>query len=102
MGKLKRLGIGFSITVLVFVVLSIADYDRYEGLTEIEKNVIQDMEQGCKLSTYSAEEKRRCGYAVDELLQLSKLIQNIQLENMQDNGIKDSDGNCIADNPNNC
>ena len=76
MGKRKKLAIGFIVIMLsVFLLSAISDYIKYYGLDEYEKNAFKDMERACDYSD-SAEEKRMCLYAANQMLELTRDMNN--------------------------
>ena len=80
MGNLKRVGIGFSIIVIVFVVLAIANYERYYGLTEAEIFTFKEMERACDLLKSETDDSDReriaCENSVDKMIDMAKQMQN--------------------------
>jgi len=80
MSNLKRITIGFSIIVVVFVVIAIANVERYYGLTEDEIITFKEMEQSCNLlkseTTDSDRERIACENSVDKMIDVAKQARN--------------------------
>ena len=80
MSNLKRITIGFSIIVVVFVVIAIANVERYYGLTEDEIITFKEMEQSCNLlkseTTDSDRERIAFENSVDKIIDVAKQARN--------------------------
>ena len=80
MGNLKKVGIGFSIIVIMFVLIAISNVERYYGLTEDEIFTFKEMEQGCDLlkteTSDSDRERIACENSVDEMIDIAKQMRN--------------------------
>ena len=80
MSNLKRITIGFSIIVVVFVVIAIANVERYYGLTEDEIITFKEMEQSCNLlkseTTDSDRERIAFENSVDKMIDVAKQARN--------------------------
>ena len=80
MGNLKRVGISFSIIVIVFMGIVISNVERHYGLTENEIIGFKEMERNCDLLKSETDDLDREMIAyknsVDKMIDVAKQMRN--------------------------